>query len=78
MHVSVCWDSSLTEVLNRNWPGVGEFDIMENVNGIDRVWGVLHCGVNPGGPWYVGQKLLFPLQPYLSCITFEERQKYFS
>ncbi|PSN72650.1 family 16 glycosyl hydrolase [Corynespora cassiicola Philippines] len=34
----------------QNWPSVGEFDIMENVNGIDRVWGVLHCGVNPGGP----------------------------
>lgn len=33
-----------------NWPGVGEFDIMENVNGLDRVWGVFHCGVNPGGP----------------------------
>ena len=23
---------------------------MENVNGINSVWGVLHCGVNPGGP----------------------------
>lgn len=34
----------------RNWPSVGEFDIMENVNGINRVWGVMHCGVNPGGP----------------------------
>ncbi|HEU4421439.1 MAG TPA: glycoside hydrolase family 16 protein [Pilimelia sp.] len=33
-----------------NWPGIGEFDIMENVNGQNRVWGVLHCGVNPGGP----------------------------
>ncbi|MEJ3744008.1 carbohydrate-binding protein [Actinomycetes bacterium KLBMP 9797] len=33
-----------------NWPSIGEFDIMENVNGIDSVWGVLHCGVNPGGP----------------------------
>ena len=33
-----------------NWPGIGELDIMENVNGLDRVWGVLHCGVNPGGP----------------------------
>ncbi|KAK4125380.1 glycoside hydrolase family 16 protein [Parathielavia appendiculata] len=27
-----------------NWPGIGEFDIMENANGINRVWGVLHCG----------------------------------
>ncbi|MFJ2438896.1 glycoside hydrolase family 16 protein [Streptomyces sp. NPDC087658] len=33
-----------------NWPGTGEFDIMENVNGRNSVWGVLHCGVNPGGP----------------------------
>ncbi|QXE34586.1 family 16 glycosylhydrolase [Streptomyces sp. GMY02] len=32
-----------------NWPGIGEFDIMENVNGINSVWGVLHCGVSPGG-----------------------------
>ncbi|WP_370945977.1 glycoside hydrolase family 16 protein [Amycolatopsis sp. cg5] len=35
---------------NWNWPAIGEFDIMENVNGINSVWGVLHCGVNPGGP----------------------------
>ncbi|MEU4802804.1 carbohydrate-binding protein [Actinosynnema sp. NPDC023587] len=33
-----------------NWPAIGEFDVMENVNGLDSVWGVLHCGVNPGGP----------------------------
>ena len=33
-----------------NWPGIGEFDIMENVNGLNQAWGVLHCGVNPGGP----------------------------
>ncbi|MFF8373893.1 glycoside hydrolase family 16 protein [Streptomyces lydicus] len=33
-----------------NWPGIGEFDIMENVNGLNKVWGTLHCGVNPGGP----------------------------
>ncbi|ADG87567.1 glycoside hydrolase family 16 protein [Thermobispora bispora] len=33
-----------------NWPEIGEFDIMENVNGLNTVWGVLHCGVNPGGP----------------------------
>lgn len=33
-----------------NWPSIGEFDIMENVNGINAVWGVLHCGVSPGGP----------------------------
>ncbi len=33
----------------QNWPGVGEFDIMENVNGANTVWGTLHCGTNPGG-----------------------------
>jgi len=32
------------------WPGGGEIDAMENVNGIDKVWGTLHCGVAPGGP----------------------------
>lgn len=34
----------------QNWPAIGEFDIMENVNGVNSVWGVLHCGTNPGGP----------------------------
>ncbi|MEU4716709.1 carbohydrate-binding protein [Micromonospora purpureochromogenes] len=34
----------------QNWPGVGEFDVMENVNGLNQVWGVLHCGYAPGGP----------------------------
>ncbi|GAB3651372.1 carbohydrate-binding protein [Glycomyces tarimensis] len=33
-----------------NWPGIGEYDIMENVNGLDEVHGVLHCGTAPGGP----------------------------
>ena len=32
------------------WPGAGEVDVAENVNGINRVWGTLHCGVYPGGP----------------------------
>ncbi|KAF5549521.1 glycosyl hydrolase family 16 [Fusarium mexicanum] len=34
----------------RNWPAVGEIDIMENVNNLDRTWSVLHCGTNPHGP----------------------------
>lgn len=29
-----------------NWPSVGEYDIMENVNGINKVTGVLHCDVD--------------------------------
>ncbi|GAA0793914.1 hypothetical protein Sya03_31140 [Spirilliplanes yamanashiensis] len=36
--------------VHTNWPAVGEFDVMENVNGTDTVHGVLHCGVAPGGP----------------------------
>ncbi|GAA3636655.1 glycoside hydrolase family 16 protein [Kineosporia mesophila] len=33
-----------------NWPGVGEIDVMENVNGVNTGYGTLHCGVAPGGP----------------------------
>lgn len=33
-----------------NWPSIGEYDIMENVNGANQTWGTLHCGVSPGGP----------------------------
>ncbi|KAM7212171.1 Concanavalin A-like lectin/glucanase domain containing protein [Rhypophila decipiens] len=32
-----------------NWPGVGEIDILESVNGLPSAWQVLHCG------WWVGQ-----------------------
>jgi beta-glucanase (GH16 family) len=34
----------------RNWPGVGEWDVMEDINGRESVFGTLHCGVAPGGP----------------------------
>ncbi|MEU8588728.1 glycoside hydrolase family 16 protein [Streptomyces sp. NPDC048664] len=34
----------------QNWPGVGELDIMENVQGFDKTWATMHCGTNPGGP----------------------------
>jgi hypothetical protein len=33
-----------------DWPASGEIDVAENINGMNRVWGTLHCGVSPGGP----------------------------
>ncbi|HEY0000430.1 MAG TPA: family 16 glycosylhydrolase [Actinoplanes sp.] len=33
-----------------NWPKIGEWDVMENVNGRESVWHTLHCGVAVGGP----------------------------
>ncbi len=32
------------------WPGSGEVDAMEDVNGRSSVFGTLHCGTDPGGP----------------------------
>lgn len=34
----------------QNWPGIGELDVMENVNGTNTTYGTLHCGTSPGGP----------------------------
>jgi beta-glucanase (GH16 family) len=33
-----------------NWPSIGEMDIVENINGLNQWWGVLHCGTSSGGP----------------------------
>lgn len=33
-----------------NWPSVGEIDIMEGINGLNKVYGTLHCGTDPKGP----------------------------
>ncbi|MBH0130350.1 glycoside hydrolase family 16 protein [Salinibacterium sp. NK8237] len=32
------------------WPGIGEIDILEAVNGSESSHGALHCGTLPGGP----------------------------
>jgi beta-glucanase (GH16 family) len=32
------------------WPGSGEVDTMEDINGRSSVFGTLHCGTDPGGP----------------------------
>jgi hypothetical protein len=44
------WALGRTYRRDGKWPQAGEFDIMENVNGLNSVWGILHCGVYPGGP----------------------------
>jgi beta-glucanase (GH16 family) len=33
-----------------NWPSIGEWDIMESINGRPSVFSALHCGVGSGGP----------------------------
>ncbi|GAA3448925.1 ricin-type beta-trefoil lectin domain protein [Dactylosporangium matsuzakiense] len=33
-----------------SWPGSGEIDVMEDINGRSSLFSTLHCGVNPGGP----------------------------
>jgi carbohydrate binding protein with CBM6 domain len=33
-----------------NWPGIGELDVMEDINGLSSEFGTLHCGTSPGGP----------------------------
>jgi len=33
-----------------NWPSIGEWDIMESINGRGSVFSALHCGVASGGP----------------------------
>jgi beta-glucanase (GH16 family) len=33
-----------------NWPGIGELDILEDINGQSNVFSTLHCGTSPGGP----------------------------
>jgi hypothetical protein len=32
------------------WPTSGEIDILEDINGLSRTYGTLHCGVGSGGP----------------------------
>jgi len=32
-----------------NWPGIGEIDILEDINGLSSEFGTLHCGVASGG-----------------------------
>ncbi|WP_405445257.1 SGNH hydrolase domain-containing protein [Streptomyces erythrochromogenes] len=51
------------------WPGVGELDVMESVNGRDTVFGSMHCGVPEGGPCREPVGLTSGPQPCPGCRT---------
>ncbi|WP_030768569.1 MULTISPECIES: acyltransferase family protein [unclassified Streptomyces] len=51
------------------WPGVGELDVMESVNGRDTVFGTMHCGVLEGGPCREPAGLTSGPQPCAGCRT---------
>ncbi|MEU4559652.1 carbohydrate-binding protein [Actinoplanes sp. NPDC023936] len=52
-----------------NWPGIGEWDIMENINGRPSVFAALHCGTNPGGPCNETTGLGSGERPCNGCLT---------
>ncbi|GAA2634589.1 hypothetical protein GCM10010425_39620 [Streptomyces spororaveus] len=51
------------------WPGVGELDVMESVNGRDTVFATMHCGVVDGGPCREPAGLTSGPQPCGGCRT---------
>ncbi|MFF3089778.1 acyltransferase family protein [Streptomyces nojiriensis] len=51
------------------WPGVGELDVMESVNGRDTVFATMHCGVLDGGPCREPAGLTSGPQPCDGCRT---------
>ncbi|MFJ7272345.1 acyltransferase family protein [Streptomyces sp. NPDC099050] len=51
------------------WPGVGELDIMESVNGRDSVFATMHCGTLEGGPCREPAGLSSGPQPCGDCRT---------
>ncbi|MCX4744555.1 SGNH hydrolase domain-containing protein [Kitasatospora sp. NBC_01287] len=49
------------------WPGIGELDVMESVNGRGSVFGTMHCGTAQGGPCQEPQGLGSGEQPCPAC-----------
>lgn len=47
---SAFWAKGSTSRHGVKWPLAGEVDVLETVNGLNRVWGTLHCGIAKGGP----------------------------
>ncbi|MFI6638871.1 acyltransferase family protein [Streptomyces sp. NPDC050504] len=51
------------------WPGVGELDVMESVNGRDTFFGSMHCGIAAGGPCEEPVGLTSGPRPCPGCRT---------
>ncbi|PYC66360.1 acyltransferase [Streptomyces tateyamensis] len=49
------------------WPGVGELDVLESVNGHQQVFGTMHCGTAQGGPCHEPQGLGSGEHPCPGC-----------
>ncbi|MFE0463007.1 acyltransferase family protein [Kitasatospora sp. NPDC058965] len=49
------------------WPGIGELDVLESVNGRDSVFGTMHCGTAEGGPCHEPQGLGSGEHPCPGC-----------
>jgi beta-glucanase (GH16 family) len=52
-----------------NWPGIGEIDIMEDINGLSYTFGTLHCGIYPGGPCNEPNGIGSGKRPCAGCQT---------
>ena len=52
-----------------NWPHIGEWDILENINGRDSVWHTLHCGEPIGGPCKETEGISSGEKPCPGCRT---------
>jgi beta-glucanase (GH16 family) len=53
----------------KNWPHIGELDVMENVNSRDSVWQTLHCGDPVGGPCREPDGISSGERPCAACRT---------
>jgi Glycosyl hydrolases family 16 len=53
----------------KNWPGIGEIDMMEDVNGRSSEMATLHCGVSPDGACHEKSGLGSGERPCGGCQT---------
>ncbi|HLY28712.1 MAG TPA: glycoside hydrolase family 16 protein, partial [Aggregatilineales bacterium] len=63
------WMLGATLRTGGTWPSVGEWDVMEDVDGRSSVYGTLHCGTSPGGPCHETTGIGSGQQPCNGCQT---------